>query len=55
MRQIQDAYLKFCFLMEHYADLEARVPDKYLASFLSMAPTYYSNIKREYFEKNPRR
>jgi len=54
MRQ-QRGYAKFCYLMEHYSDLEQRVLDKYLASFLNMQPEHYSTIKKEYFEKHPRR
>lgn len=53
MRQ-QGGYAKFCYLMEHCADLERRVLDKYLASFLDMQPEYYSTIKKEYFQKHPR-
>jgi len=54
MRQ-QGGYAKFCFLMEHYPDLEQRVLDKYLASFLNMQPEHYSTIKKEYFQKHPHR
>ncbi|HLZ86463.1 MAG TPA: cyclic nucleotide-binding domain-containing protein [Puia sp.] len=52
MRQ-GDAYSRFCYLMEHYPDLVSRVQDQYLASFLNLTPTYYSDVKRRYFEENP--
>lgn len=53
MRQ-QGAYERICYLMEHYPDLEKRVADKYLASFLSLTPAYYSNRKNEYVARNGR-
>lgn len=54
MRQ-QGAYARICYLMEHYPDLVERVQDQYLASFLSLATTYYSNVKSQYLQKHPRR
>jgi len=54
MRQ-QPAYKRFCFMMEHYSKLEAETEDQYLASFLSLAPQYYSKVKKQYFEEHPRR
>jgi hypothetical protein len=39
--------------MKHFPDLESRVPDKYLASFLNLTPTYYSTVKGQYFKNNP--
>lgn len=54
MRQ-QEAYQRFCFLMEHYSDLVDRVQDQYLASFLGLTPSYYSFVKGQYFSRNPRR
>jgi CRP-like cAMP-binding protein len=53
MRQDR-AYNRFCFLMKHFPDLESRVPDKYLASYLSLTPTYYSTVKSQYFKNHPR-
>ncbi|GGB08990.1 Crp/Fnr family transcriptional regulator [Puia dinghuensis] len=53
MRQ-DESYNRFCFLMKHYPELESRVQDQYLASFLNLTPTYYSNVKSKYFKNNPR-
>jgi CRP-like cAMP-binding protein len=54
MRQ-KVGYERFCFMMEHYSHLEDKVEDKYLASFLSMTPPYYSELKKQYFEEHARR
>jgi hypothetical protein len=54
LRQQENAYAQFCYLVGHYRDLIDRVPDKYLASFISTTPQYYSELKRQYIERNGR-
>jgi CRP-like cAMP-binding protein len=54
MRQEQ-AFERLCFLMEYYPDLVGRVPDKYLASFLNLTPTYFSHLKSKYKNGGRRR
>lgn len=51
MRQQQDTYARFCFLVAHYPDLIDRVANKHLASFINTTPEYFSEIKRKYLGK----
>ncbi len=55
MRHEKKVYDRFCYLMQNYPDLVDRVLDKYLASFIGTTPTYYSDVKRQYFERHGRR
>jgi hypothetical protein len=48
-------YERFCYLMKNYPNLVGRVLDKHLASFIGTTPTYYSDVKRKYFERHGRR
>lgn len=48
-------YERFCYLMKNYPNLVGRVLDKHLASFIGTTPTYYSDVKRQYFERHGRR
>jgi hypothetical protein len=48
-------YDRFCYLMQNYPNLVDRVLDKYLASFIGTTPTYYSDVKRQYYERHGRR
>lgn len=47
----QKAYNRFVFLMTHQPDLIGRVPDKLLASYLSMEPETFSNQKSKFANK----
>jgi CRP-like cAMP-binding protein len=50
MRQIANIFDRLCFLMENYPEFVNRVADKYLASFINIRPTYFSELKKKYIE-----
>lgn len=51
MRQQKDKFAQLCFLMENFPHLNGRVPDKHLASFINVRPSYFSELKDKYIEQ----
>jgi CRP-like cAMP-binding protein len=51
----QPAYDRFVFLMTHQPDLIGEVPDKLLASYLSMAPETFSVQKAKFAKRNKKK
>jgi len=51
MRQEANKFDAFCYLMENYPKLVGRVQDKYLASFINVRPSYFSELKDKYLEQ----
>jgi CRP-like cAMP-binding protein len=52
MRQQEDGYDRFCYLVQHFRNLIDRVPDKYLASYISTIPSYFSTLKHRYLDEH---
>jgi CRP-like cAMP-binding protein len=48
-RPAQERYLEF---IEKYPDIEQRVPDRHIASFLGIAPESLSRIRRQHVSKS---
>ncbi|HEY4109781.1 Crp/Fnr family transcriptional regulator [Puia sp.] len=53
--RVMSGHDKIDFLVKNYPWLLDRAQGKHIASFLSLTPNYYSTVKGQYFEANPRR
>jgi len=47
MMRKHDASLKYNYFLEHYADFQKQIPQKYIASFLGIAPETLSRIRNK--------